>query len=153
MAAQTLQPLSGLTCVLISLSKVIYVYATSRLRHIEKCATVIGSEGLVRCLIHLILTSEYSPPSHWVPVLLPRRSKYLFTLHLRGHYQPPPRALRFAQGRDEQLVIKRNGPWEGYRRQAKRRLSRCLLPAVLCARIFIERERERRVGTRPGQYD
>ena len=26
-AAQTLQPLSGLTCVLMSLSKVIYVYA------------------------------------------------------------------------------------------------------------------------------
>ena len=32
------------------------------------------------------------------------------------------------------------GPWEGYRRQAKRRLARCLLPAFLCAQIFIERE-------------
>ena len=34
----------------------------------------------------------------------------------------------------------RKGPWEGYRRQAKRRPARCLLPAFLCAHIFIERE-------------
>ena len=36
--------------------------------------------------------------------------------------------------------MNRKGPWEGYRRQAKRRLARCLLPAFLCAHIFIERE-------------
>ena len=34
--------------------------------------------------------------------------------------------------------MNRKGPWEGYRRQAKRRLARCLLPAFLCAHI--ERE-------------
>ena len=37
-------------------------------------------------------------------------------------------------------MMNRKGPWEGYRRQAKRRLARCLLPAFLCAHIFIERE-------------
>ena len=36
--------------------------------------------------------------------------------------------------------MNRKGPWEGYRRQAKRRLARCLLPAFLCAHIFIKRE-------------
>ena len=36
--------------------------------------------------------------------------------------------------------MNRKGPWEGYRRQAKRRLARCLLPAFLCAHIFIERK-------------
>ena len=36
--------------------------------------------------------------------------------------------------------MNRKGPWEGYRRQAKRRLARCLLPAFLCAHIFIDRE-------------
>ena len=37
------------------------------------------------------------------------------------------------------LVMNRKGPWEGYS---------CLLPAFSCAHIFIERERERRLGTR-----
>ena len=37
-------------------------------------------------------------------------------------------------------MINRKRPWEGYRQQAKRRLARCLLPAFLCAHIFIERE-------------
>ena len=37
-------------------------------------------------------------------------------------------------------MMNRKGPWEGYRRQANRRLARCLLPAFLCAYIFIERE-------------
>ena len=48
------------------------------------------------------------------------------------------------------LVMSRKGPWEGYRRLAKRRLARCLLPAFLCTHIFIEREREkeRRLGSR-----
>ena len=36
--------------------------------------------------------------------------------------------------------MNRKGPWEGYRRQAKRRLARCLLPAFLCAHIFIKGE-------------
>ena len=36
--------------------------------------------------------------------------------------------------------MNRKGPWEEYRRQAKRRLARCLLPAFLCAHIFIKRE-------------
>ena len=39
------------------------------------------------------------------------------------------------RARNEWLVIHRKGPWEGYRRQAKRRLARCLLPAFLCAHI------------------
>ena len=45
-----------------------------------------------------------------------------------------------SQGNGERLVMNRKGPWEGYRRQAKRRLARCLLPAFLCAHIFVERE-------------
>ena len=60
--------------------------------------------------------------------------------------QPPPQALRFSQGTRERLVMNRKGPWEGYRRQAMRRLAHCLLPAFLCPHIFIERER--RVGSR-----
>ena len=36
--------------------------------------------------------------------------------------------------------MNRKGPWEGYGRQAKRRLARCLIPAFLCAHIFIKRE-------------
>ena len=32
--------------------------------------------------------------------------------------------------------MNRKGPWEGYRRQAKRRLARCLLPAFLCAHVL-----------------
>ena len=52
--------------------------------------------------------------------------------------QPPAQALRLG----ELLVMNRKGPWEGYRRQAKRRLAHCILPAFLCAHVFIERERE-----------
>ena len=59
-------------------------------------------------------------------------------------FQPAPQALCFSQGRvqgrGERLVMNRKGPWEGYRRQARRRLARCLLPAFLSAHIFIERE-------------
>ena len=51
-----------------------------------------------------------------------------------------------ASAKRERLVMNRKGPWEGYRQQAKRRLARCLLPAFLCAHIFIERER--RLGRR-----
>ena len=40
-----------------------------------------------------------------------------------GLLQPRPQALRFSQGRGERLVMSRKGPWEGYRRQAKRRVS------------------------------
>ena len=54
--------------------------------------------------------------------------------------QPPPQALRFSQCRGKRLVMNRKRPREGYRQQAKRRLARCLLPAFLCAHIFIERE-------------
>ena len=54
--------------------------------------------------------------------------------------QPPPQALRFSQCRGKRLVMNRKRPWEGYRQQEKRRLARCLLPAFLCAHIFIERE-------------
>ena len=45
-----------------------------------------------------------------------------------------------ASAKRERLVMNRKGPWEGYRRQAKRRLARCLLPAFLCPHIFFERE-------------
>ena len=54
--------------------------------------------------------------------------------------QPPPQALRFSQCRGKRLVMNRKRPWEGYRQQEKRHLARCLLPAFLCAHIFIERE-------------
>ena len=56
--------------------------------------------------------------------------------------QPPPQALRFSQGRGERLVMKRKGPWEGYRRQAKPVVS--FLPSL--ARTFSSRGR--RLGTR-----
>ena len=36
--------------------------------------------------------------------------------------------------------MNRKGPWEGHKRQAKRRRARCLPPVFLCAHIFIERE-------------
>ena len=54
--------------------------------------------------------------------------------------QSPPQALRFSQGGGERLVTNRKGPWEGYGRRAKRRLSRCPLPTFLCAYILVERE-------------
>ena len=44
------------------------------------------------------------------------------------------------RARNEWLVMNRKGKCEGYRRQAKRRLARCLLPAFLCTHIFIKRE-------------
>ena len=50
------------------------------------------------------------------------------------------RRFVFSQCRGKRLVMNRKRPWEGYRQQAKRRLARCLLPAFLCAHIFIERE-------------
>ena len=59
---------------------------------------------------------------------------------LKRLQQPPPQALRFSQGTGELLVMNRKRPWQGYRRRAKCRLARCLLPAFLCAHIFIERE-------------
>ena len=45
-----------------------------------------------------------------------------------------------AKSKRQRLVMNREGPWEGYRRQAKRRLTRCLLSAFLCPHIFFERE-------------
>ena len=37
--------------------------------------------------------------------------------------------------------MNRKGPWEGYRQQAKPKAKpRCVLPAFLCAHIFIKRE-------------
>ena len=53
-----------------------------------------------------------------------------------------------ASAKREWLVTKRNGPWEGERRAVKRCLARFLLPAFLCAQIFIERKRERDVSVR-----
>ena len=37
-------------------------------------------------------------------------------------------------------MMNRKELWEASGRRAKRRLARCLLPAFLCAHIFIERE-------------
>ena len=51
-----------------------------------------------------------------------------------------PRRFVFSQCRGKRLVMNRKRPWEGYRLQEKRRLARCLLPAFLCAHIFVERE-------------
>ena len=45
-----------------------------------------------------------------------------------------------ASAKREWLMTKRNGPWKGERRQAKRRIARILFPAFLSAQIFIERE-------------
>ena len=48
---------------------------------------------------------------------------------------------RQRRARNEWLVMNRKEPWEGYRRQAKLKgEARCLLPAFLCAHIFIKRE-------------
>ena len=70
-------------------------------------------------------------------------------------YLPPPQAFRIslifrleASAKREWLVTKRNGPWEGGRRDAKRRFALFILPIFLCVQIFTERERERRLGTR-----
>ena len=43
----------------------------------------------------------------------------------------------FFAGRGERLVLNHKGSWEGYRRQGG---ARFLLPAFLCAQIFIGRE-------------
>ena len=49
-----------------------------------------------------------------------------------------PSGASFPAGRGERLVMnRRTGPWEGYRWQGE---ARCLLPAFLCAHIFVERE-------------
>ena len=49
-----------------------------------------------------------------------------------------PSRASFSAGRGERLVMnRRTGPWEGYRWQGE---ARCLLPAFLCAHIFVERE-------------
>ena len=48
----------------------------------------------------------------------------------------------------EWMVAKRNRPWEGRRRDAKRHFAPFLLPIFLCVQIFIRRER--RLGTRQG---
>ena len=77
-------------------------------------------------------------------VKLPRLCKYLKTAqHNYNNSASSSGASFFAwqrRARNEWLVMNRKGPWEGYRRQAKRRLARCLLPAFLCAHIFIKRE-------------
>ena len=39
-------------------------------------------------------------------------------------------------------MMNRKGPWEGYRRQAKRCFARCFLLAFFCAHTFIKRERD-----------
>ena len=49
-------------------------------------------------------------------------------------HQPPSQALRFSQGRGKRLEMSRKGPWEGYRRQAKRLTSRPLSPSRLLLR-------------------
>ena len=65
--------------------------------------------------------------------------KFLFQ---EGVVQPRPQALLFSHGRGERETRvtgdEPKEPWEGYRRRAKRRLARCLLPAFLCTHI--ERE-------------
>ena len=53
-----------------------------------------------------------------------------------------------ASKKREWLVTKRKGPWEGKGRGAKRCLASFLLPSILCKNIFIERERERPLGTK-----
>ena len=52
-------------------------------------------------------------------------------------------------GERKVLVTKRKGPWDEERREvSEARLTRLLLPAFLCAQIFIEKERH--LGTRKG---
>ena len=70
-------------------------------------------------------------------------------------YLPPPQAFRIslifrleASAKREWLVTKRNGPWEGGRRDAKRRFALFILPIFLCVQIFTERERQRDVLVR-----
>ena len=45
-----------------------------------------------------------------------------------------------ANSKHQRLVMNHEGPWEGYRRQAKPRLARCLLPTFLYPHIFFERD-------------
>ena len=54
----------------------------------------------------------------------------IYSTNWNGTPQPPPQALRFSyRGECEWLMTKREGPWKGV-----------LLPAFLCAQMFIERE-------------
>ena len=49
------------------------------------------------------------------PCILFRNALNGGRLVFNGRRQPPPQALRLSQGRGEQLVMNREGPWEGYR--------------------------------------
>jgi len=59
--------------------------------------------------------------------------------------QPPPQALRSSHGRGERETRvtgdEPQGTMGGVQTAGEARLARCLLPAFLCAHIFIERER------------
>ena len=66
--------------------------------------------------------------------------------------QPPPQALRVSHGRGERETQVTGDEPQGtmgrVQTAGEARLTRCLLPAFLCAHIFIERERERDVCVR-----
>ena len=56
-----------------------------------------------------------------------------------------------ASAKRERLVTKRNRPWEGEKRQAKRRIARILFTSFLSAQIFIERETFDTFGCKAGK--
>ena len=68
----------------------------------------------------------------------------LFTREKMYAYQPPPKALRFSHGRGE----RETSDWwwtagdhgKGTHGRRSARLASCLLPAFLCAHIFIKRD-------------
>ena len=86
------------------------------------------------------LAHSHATILHWINILL-RHYAAMLNQHLCAPCKTASSsgASFFAwqrQARSEWLVMNRKGLWKGYRRQAKRRLARCLLPAFLCAHVL-----------------
>ena len=90
---------------------------------------------------------------HWVTTLwicsnkLKRSWRWNFTSFegIKGFSQPPPQALHFSRRRGERETRVTGDEPQGTMGKVQTageapRLARCLLPAFLCANIFIERE-------------
>ena len=67
-------------------------------------------EKLITYITHLKNLSNLSQPC-----ILFRNALNGGRLVFNGRRQPPPQSLCLSQGRGEQLLMNRKGPWEGYR--------------------------------------
>ena len=59
---------------------------------------------------------------------------------LNTRHQPPPQTLRFSLGRGERETRESGDEPQGTMGRVQTADARCLLPALFCAHIFIERE-------------